>query len=182
MIVTFCTTSYGWSPLWLQTNIPKGNAGSKYMHYSLGHLLWDQFVNFYQILFSWYLFTWAIITLMVFICTSISVLPYMGHDKLIIILGFVFNKLKKKRSSTFDVEPKPMIDTLGPLEASCEQLGSLDFGSNKARYIDHVPKLASSRVVMISLIAPTHAVILFLFCEVAQVGIFNKKVLQNFWQ
>jgi len=118
-----------------------------------------------------------------YIDLGVALHGYMGHDKLIIILGFVLNKLEKKRSSTFDVEPKPMIDTLGPLEASCEQLGSLDFGSNKARYIDHVPKLASSRVVMISLIAPTHAVILFLFCEVAaQVGIFNKKVLQKFWQ
>jgi hypothetical protein len=85
---------------------------------------------------------------------------------------------RRKRAVPLMSNPNPWFDTLGPLEASCEQLGSLDFGRNKARYIDHVPKLASSRVVMISLIAPTHAVILFLCCEVAQVGIFNKKVLQ----
>jgi hypothetical protein len=98
-----------------------------------------------------------------YIDLGVALHGYMGHDKLIIILGFVLNKLEKKRSSTFDVEPKRMIDTLGPLEASCEQLGSLDFGSNKARYIDHVPKLASSRVVMISLLARSHTRIDFIF-------------------
>ncbi len=62
-----------------------------------------------------------------YIDLGVALHGYVGHDKLIIILGFVLNKLEKKRNSTFDVEPKPMIDTLGPLEASCEQLGSLVF-------------------------------------------------------